>query len=131
MLDGGESAGEEGDADHDEKNAEPAGEGDGFVENEDGGKETEDVADADERIREGKGIVAEDVEPDEGGGEHGEAGGRKVPNGKDAAEEGEAPGEGAGAGEGELEEDLAADEEEALEGGEGEELQHAVRRVSV
>ena len=101
------------------------------MKNEDGGEEAEDVADADEGIGEGERVMTEDVEPDEGGGEHGEAGGGVLPDGEDAAEEGKGPGEGAGAGEGELEEDLSADEEEALEGGEGEKFQHAVRSVRV
>ena len=39
-------AGEEGDAGHDQEDAQPADGGDGLVKDEDGGEEAEDVADA-------------------------------------------------------------------------------------
>ena len=114
------SAGEEGDAGHDEQDAEPTDGGDGLVKDEDGGEEAEDVADANEGVGQGEVVVAKDVEPEEGGASHGEAGGGELPVEEGAAEEGPCPGEGEHLGQRELEEDLAGDEQEGLDGGEDE-----------
>ena len=72
-------AGEEGDAGHDQEDAQPADGGDGLVKNEDGGEKAEDVADAEQWVGQGEIVVAKDVEPKQGGGAHGNPRGRELP----------------------------------------------------
>ena len=67
------SAGKEGDTGHDQEDAQPTDGGDGLVKDEDRGEETEDVADAEQRVGQGEVVVAKDVEPEQGGAGHGDA----------------------------------------------------------
>ena len=113
-------AGEEGDAGHDQEDAQPTDGGDRLVKNEDGGEKAEDVADAEQWVGQGEVVVAKDVEPKQGGGAHGNPRGRELPVEKGAAEEGPRPGEGEHFGEGKLEEGLSGDEKDGLEGGKDE-----------
>lgn len=53
---------------HDQEYTDPAGGGDGFVEDEHGGNHPEDVAHGDERVGAGKGVVLEDVHPEDSAG---------------------------------------------------------------
>ena len=57
-------AGEEGYTGHDQEDAQPTDGGDRFVKDEDGGEETEDVADAEQWVGQGEVVVAKDVEPE-------------------------------------------------------------------
>ena len=102
-----------------------------LVENENGGKHAEDVAERYHGVGHGEGEMLDDIEPQGGGAEEVDAAGEEPPVGEGAHEEIDCPREGSCALQGKLQQYLTAAEKYGLDDGNEEEAHRGVRVFGV